>query len=351
MFEFQPIDFPTSLPTWPFPTFNPKPVDEPLPPRPRTGRRGAVAIAIGLVLGGLAFAFWRKKRLEKRDEAVPAPAWSAPVPVSAPAPTPQPLWLPRTAAEIEQLAETTRTWMRLVPHADDHELARVVWGFHWRGVPFPQPSHDAECPPALALLERIIAAVRADDAESASDTGADADEPTRDPRADEPLAPTSEASVRDTPTPGSFYRVRHDDELLGAAGIAARAVGEATKNAARRRGWSAERADARATRLASKPSVQAAYAELIQRSEYNRDGVEGERLWLPPLRTSGLLDRDRRRPVVLDARPWPDGSSRLEPPPTTHPTPLADGAEQTRESDRECVNVELRLCVPEAANC
>ncbi len=321
---------------------------------------GAIAIAIGVVLGGLAWAFWRGK--ERREAAPARPTASSAMPGPASTPTPQPPWLPRTGAELDQLAQTTRTWMNLVPHADDLELARVVWGFHWRGVPFPQPSLDVECPAALELLERVIAAVRAEDAELArSPTRAKAQaedaEPPSDTRAEptEPIASTPAASIRDTPTPGCFYRVRHDDDMLGAAGIAARALSEATKQAARRKGWSDERADARAKRLASKLSAQTAYAELIQRCEHNLlDGhdplVEGEPLWLPPLRTSGLLNRDRRRPVVLDARPWPDGSSRLEPPPTTQPILLAVGAEQTREFVRERVNVELRLCKPEAAD-
>jgi hypothetical protein len=121
-----------------------------------------------------------------------------------------------------------------------------------------------------------------------------------------------------SPTPGSFYRVRHGENLLGATGIAARALHAAVVDAARRRGQAAEKAEGRAQRLASEARAQATYADLIQRGTWNGqhgpDLLEGTLLWLPPLHRFKLLDRSWQRRVSLDPHLWPDGSSKLEPP-------------------------------------
>src|SRR5690606_3127114 len=305
---FEPIQFPTtSLPTWPSSTFEfPQPKEPELPRSRKAGRLGALAIAVGLVRGGLAWAYWRSKQQHESRSATPGPA--------APMPAPEPLWIPRTPSEIEQLLQTARGWLRLIPYADDIDLARVVWARHWYGVPFPRRSPVFERPgtaEALDLIYRIIEVVRAEELEAAANDVA--------APALEPVEPTDEAApIRETPTPGCFYRVRRDDELLGAAGIAARALCEAAIDAGRRRGWPNARAEGRAKKLSSKPRLQSAYTDLIHRSEWNArhfpELSEGALLWLPPLCERGLLDRSRSRRVRLDPRLWAEGTTKLEPP-------------------------------------
>jgi hypothetical protein len=123
----------------------------------------------------------------------------------------------------------------------------------------------------------------------------------------------------EVPTPGYFYRVRAEDELLGEAGIAARAVHTAALAAAQARGWPTNKVEARARKFASKPRIQKAYAELVAESDWNAGRVEplveGTLLWLPPLRQFSLMDRSRQREIHVETRPWPDGSSKLAPPP------------------------------------
>jgi len=166
---------------------------------------------------------------------------------------------------------------------------------------------------ALDLLREVIAVARAEQPETVVD---ETPAPVTSPTARATVAPICEI-----PTPGCFYRVRDEDDLLGAAGIAARALCEAAMDAARRKGWAAPRAESRAKRLASKAKAQTAYTELICRGEWNsqqraRELSDGALLWLPPLCERGLLDPTRSRRVRVDPRPWSDGTTRLEPPPT-----------------------------------
>src|SRR5690606_16576481 len=107
---FEPIEFPTTLPTWPSPTF--ESLATPKERSRKAGRLGALAIAVGLVLGGLAWAYWRSNQPRESDNAAPGP-------VCAPTPALEPLWVPGTPSEIEQLFQTARGWSKLIPHADD----------------------------------------------------------------------------------------------------------------------------------------------------------------------------------------------------------------------------------------
>jgi hypothetical protein len=190
----------------------------------------------------------------------------------------------------------------------------MVWAAYWQHVPFPRLGSVASRPgvgEALDLVFGVIAAARAEPSRAVASEPTTRDKPTKQPD-------TTVAPVCDSPTPGSFYRVRRGDDLLGDTGIAARALCEAVLDAGRRRGQAIGKARGRAQRFARDARAQATYADLIQRGMWNsRHGpqlVEGALLWLPPLHRVQLLDRSRTRRVSLDPHPWPDGSSKLEPP-------------------------------------
>jgi hypothetical protein len=168
----------------------------------------------------------------------------------------------------------------------------------------------------------VVAAARAEQPEPAAD-----DLPVSTPtEAEEPPTADTAAPIRDAPTPGCFYRVHLGDDLLGGDGIAARALCEAAIDAGHRKGWSLAKAEDRASKLASNPEAQATYAELIHRSTWNTGCTdtltEGALLWLPPIRRTRLVDRTHARRIVLDPRTWPDGSSKLDPPPQHRQLPL-----------------------------
>jgi hypothetical protein len=312
-------DWTTDLPTWPFPNTTiefGEATDgtEATRWRPRTEVVIAAAVAMGLALGGLAWALWRGRDRDRVSRS-PAPAIAhmpAPVPAPAPAPAPEPLWMP-TRAEIDRMVQGIRGYTRLAPHTDDDALAQMVWAAYWQHVPFPRLGSVASpgVGEALDLVFGVIAAARAELSRTVASEPMTRDEPTERPD-------TTAAPVRDSPTPGSLYRVRPGDTLLGDAGIAARAVCAAVLDAARRRGQAIGKARGRAHRFASEARAQATYADLIQRGMWNTQHgpqlVEGALLWLPPLDRVRLLDRSRTRRVSLDPHPWPDGSSKLEPP-------------------------------------
>ena len=60
------------------------------------------------------------------------------------------------------------------------------------------------------------------------------------------------------------------------------------------------------------------YKGLLVQSKWNAGQLyplrEGSLLWLPPINTPAVRDRGRRPQVSFDSQPWPNGSSRLEPP-------------------------------------
>lgn len=308
----------TTLPTWPSPRFVEHDRTDDFE-NPRRGSRAqaaaAAAIAIGLVLGGLAWAWWRRR--QAAVASVPAPVAHATIPVAEPAPAPARVWVPQTWAEIQRMLRGVGAWIRLAPHTDDHQLAQTIWAAFWGDAPFPRLGSDDPRPgvgEALDVVFEVIAMARAEyNSQSVSA------EPV--PTSEEPTEQldTADASVCDSPTPGSFYRVQRGDDLLGDGGIAARALCTAVLDAAQRRGRAPEKAQGRAERLASDPRAQATYADLIQRGAWNGQHgdelVEGALLWLPPLHRVRLLDRSRQRRVSADPEPWPDGSSKLEPPP------------------------------------
>ena len=53
-------------------------------------------------------------------------------------------------------------------------------------------------------------------------------------------------------------------------------------------------------------------------------GSKYELLWLPPLRRDALLDPKRKHPIVAEGLYWPDGSSKLDPPPWVQELGIVD---------------------------
>ena len=86
-----------------------------------------------------------------------------------------------------------------------------------------------------------------------------------------------------------------------------------------RKGWTKDKAIAQVGKLAENTELLASYVDLLVSSRWNAQRVAnleiGTLVWLPPIRAVALLTRKREPEIKLDARAWPDGSSRLEPPP------------------------------------
>ena len=327
----------------------PKARSKPMPqPRSRRGAIAAVAVTLGLAAGAFALYWWRRTKQREAD-AQPKAQTSLEQPATAV------VWLPRTPDEYDDLLVTARAFVNMTPDVD--QLQRLVWAWHWR-QPYPRahdPGNHSSVGQAIVLLRAIVETVWAErsaaqaqpprSAVDAQPEPAPAPEvfPTRAPEPETASTPMPEPEAIPTPMPkpepappppsepglstlvceaptaGYFYRVREGDELVGDEGIAARALYMAALEAAVRKGWQPNRAQTRARKFAGKARAQAAYVEVIGRSEWNAGALEtlaeGALLWLPPLRSFSLLDRSRQRQVAVDTHPWPDGSSKLEPPP------------------------------------
>ena len=65
--------------------------------------------------------------------------------------------------------------------------------------------------------------------------------------------------------------------------------------------------------------MQTTYKGLLQQSKWNAGRLyplrAGTVLWLPPITTPAVRGRGREPKIAFDPSPWPDGSSRMEPPP------------------------------------
>lgn len=284
-----------------------------LPERPRpvaaqpASRRSAiaaVAVTLGLGLGAFALYQWRRNQQEQIE--APPPALAHPT-VSAP------VWVPQTLEELEDLRLTARAFVHMTSNLDHQR--RLIWAWHWRGTPYPETQQAGDHPTHWHAAEIVRALVDAARSEPPPPTPERAPEMARSI----PTTPELTAFTSETPAPGSFYRVRASDELLGEDGIVSRVLYEAAIAVATRKGWPADKAEGRARKVAAKRDAQEAYLELLGQSEWNTGQLEplweGTLLWLPPLRRMSLLDRSRSRRICVEPRAWPDGSSKLEPPP------------------------------------
>ena len=124
----------------------------------------------------------------------------------------------------------------------------------------------------------------------------------------------------EVPTPGYFYRVREDDELLGEASIAAQVLRRAVLDEAQAQGLPPHKAQTRAKALAGSVRTQKLYAALVVESRWNTAGVRpGARLWLPRVRWGVLLDRGRRQRAATA-----QAEQRLRAPPAQEEMSRAD---------------------------
>jgi hypothetical protein len=302
-------------------------------PTPRKAGLTALAVTLGLAVGAFALYQWKRDKVATAQEA-DAPAaepheYVETTPVFGRRPLMEPMSLPRDQADFEQLLQTARAMVALT-RKPDQQLA-LTWAWTWSETPYPETSHPEDHPSvgeAKALVAAAVEAARAERATQAQpgETGAATSRPA------EAQATAVEANVElgleaesieeftcEVPRPGYFFRVRAGDTLLGDAGIATGALLVEAMAIGFDEGWERELIEERAAKLAAKAHARAAYAELIRKSSWNAGRVERltERtlLWLPPLEQLRLGERNRRIRIPLDARPWPDGSSRLEPPP------------------------------------
>jgi hypothetical protein len=287
----------------------------------RRAAMGALAVTVGLTAGAFALYWWRCKK--QREAETPCK------PSAGRAPRTTVLWVPQTREGVEDLLKTARVFVKMTNNLD--ATRRLVWAWHWRSVPYPVTEHPGDHPSlrqAKELVRTVVDAAWAEPpaprATAAPQEAALATETVVSSPAVESRTPVSgKPSLADmtseVPTPGYFYRVRAEDKLRGEDGVAARAVHAAALVAARAKGWLPSKAEARARRFAGKARIHEAYAEIIAESEWSarcvEPLVEGALLWLPPLRQFSLMDRSRQRPFSLETRPWPDGSSKLAPPP------------------------------------
>lgn len=307
--------------------------EDDIPLSPRRGALGAAVISIGVTLGALALVWWRRRHERLAGEREVTEHVSGTLLAASPPARLVPIDLPQTTEAFEKLLDVARTWLKLVPQFEDHELAVLVWSPIWPGVPYPGQPRAGDHPSigqAVEMVLRAITVARAEVRDRDTDTHAKVDTRDRDtplivrarPRqtasAPSSVPPSSLlALTRESPTPGYFYEVRDGDELLGDDGLAAIALRSAVIEAATDKRWPADKIEARAAKLAGKAEARTLYADLIRQSKWNAERTDplraGSLLWLPPLRRLGLLDRSRLRQVALDPSPWPDGSSKLEP--------------------------------------
>jgi len=288
-------------------------------------------VGMGLMVGAAMLYWWFNVRdpnapLEPEYEGLgPIESVASARPTAQPVrtsdgrePITEALALPSTPEELAGLRKLAMRFVEM--DEDEHGQERLLWKWVW-GVRFPRELLDEDHPSvgeALSLGRALLEVAREDVA------AAEADEPPVVADDDAQL----EAYTCKTPTPGYFYRVREGEELLGEVGLAARALRAAVLELGQAQGLAPRKAEAKARRLAATHKAQEAYAKLVCESSWNAGGVTaGALLWLPPLRRSALLDRSRKRRVAVELQPWPDGKSKLEPPPSFRVPPMGGTVE------------------------
>lgn len=293
---------------------------------------GLALVGVGAVVGVTLLHWWAEQR--ERSLTVSREA-SEPRAVSSSASPPEVELRREPITEALALPATPEDYARLRKIAED--VVRIdggdaqmwfLWCRLWP-VRYPGDPVAGDHPSVARAMELTWGLVRERQAQAKPEPQTPAPEPSTLAQATAPTEPVCE-----TPRPGHFYRVRAGEVLLGEEGIVAQALREAVLDAARERGLSLSRARLRARRLAAKQSTQRAYAAMISTCQWNRrraaQRVPGAVLWLPPLSRASLLERKQGRRVVLEQRPWPDGVSKLEPPPDQHPPPASGVAGEVR---------------------
>lgn len=391
----------------------------------------AAAFMLGLGLGGVALALVLARRSSKEtptnEEAAALSESRAPITTA--------LWTPQTPQDVGELLRTACDCVDAAPHLEDEDLVLCVWRAHWQLTDYPgqaiagdhasvqealdavraavQAAREGQCermPPLLSVDDLIddvideqphaeadddrgaLATMTMSGGHLASATNNFAPLTTSATGNFSPLTTSSTGSTqkievavthapidmvaltRAIPTPGYFYQAIEGERFLGDDGILARALYQAVLDAAKAKGWSTNKAQARAAALAADVKARVAYLSIVQCGPWN-DAMYGtwgygehdlaaahgrairliarhdrvydrlaegqapirtldrgvpsdkgkgtatgagdmpELLWLPPLRSDALLDANRSRQVVAEGLVWADGSSKYNPPP------------------------------------
>jgi hypothetical protein len=330
---------------------------EPMPRRSsNSDALKAVALTTGVVFG-LVGLFWyqRKHAPEQSTERM----YSGPQVVYVPAPEPEPVRQLEVVAPYKPLAklQAMSAIFRLLetsPSASVTAMKQVAWEELLPGVAYPGGPQPGDHP-SVTLTHRLIwdaISTVADElareqraageqaAATGSESPATATPPVERPAttivampkpsavAQQPaaaeqkqLAPDKVAELTsEWPTPGRFCRLDAEHVELGIEHVATQAMAAVVLKAAQREGWTADKAAERARRTMENARVCSDYTKLIEQSQWNAERLHdlrvGQLVWCPPIKTRSLLDRSRQPKAALEQRPWSDGSSRLEPPPT-----------------------------------
>jgi hypothetical protein len=248
-----------------------------------------------------------------------------------------------------------------------------------RALPLPLPPARVDDTDTLADVIDVIEIVEEDDDDDAAADIVD-DEP-REPAVEE--LPDISAIASTKPACGIFY-LNFDGVIpLGDHGFVAQALYDEAFNAAKEAGRSTLDAQQIAAAIAADPSNRLAYWRAVQCGRWNDamwgtwgygpgavpgphgrairilpyhddaygrldlheppirtiklgsyktrgdgkgwgSGSNYELLWLPPLRRDALLDPKRKHPIVAEGLYWPDGSSKMDPPPWVQELGIVD---------------------------
>ena len=317
-----------------------KPKENPTPAR--SSNRDAlrtVALTAGLVFGAVGLFWYHRKQVDTQPKEQVQVVYA---PAPAPPPVRQLQMTPMSQYDNERLVASARWWAKHASNEPREFVMQLMWRDVWPNVEYPGETHPGDHESVLQAKGMIRFAMAAARYEYAQAQPADAEteakvtepsgvtatpvivEPPQSPAVAEVIGPRAivpakiDALMSERPTPGRFYRV--DDELAeaGIEQLATLAVASATLEVAQRKGWTAEKAMARARKLLENTLLCSNYLDLIEQSQWNVERAmplrAGQVVWLPPIHTASLLDR-RQPNACLDPPPWSDGSSRLEPPP------------------------------------
>lgn len=275
------------------------------------------------------------------------------------------------------------TLVRAAVHAALHENACAATIDGARVLPLPPVDRDPDrLADVLEIVDDEDLVEDQDEDEDQDDATADIvdDEPPE--RAVEEL-PDISAITSSKPTCGMFFLNLDGTIPLGDHGFVAQALVDEAFDAAKEAGRSTLDAQQIAAAIAADPSNRLAYWRAVQCGRWN-DGLWGtwgygpgavpgphgrairilpyhddaygrlalheppirtiklgshktrgdgkgwgagshyELLWLPPLRRDALLDPKRKNPIVVEGLYWPDGSSKLDPPPWVQDLGIVD---------------------------
>ena len=301
----------------------------------------AVALTAGVVFGLAGLYWYQRKQAPERPIAQSAPQV---VYVSAPEPEPVrqlTVQIPDDPYYKNKLKLYARFWANR-DNSPNLEVAKQrIWEDILPGVPYPGPAQRGDHPSVgRARLKIWLAILDALDEPQPTGSKSSADSVPVDPPSSEspsmtgsksppqsavveakPLAPEKLAELTsEWPAPGRFCRLDAQHVELGVESVATQAIAAAVLQAAQREGWTAEKATERARKMMENAQLCSDYTSLLEQSRWNAERLPnlrvGQLVWCPPITTRPLLDRTRKPKARLDQRPWSDGSSRLEPPPS-----------------------------------